>query len=94
MFKFGDRVKTNKRLIRRRMVIDGKPWRKWEPRLRLDSNDICIFLGYRTLQNGIVYYEYDFGMLLDTHEYIRVSLVCPNERQNPFYAPIDSLQEV
>lgn len=49
-----------------------------------------IFLGYRTLREGIVYFSSDEGNAFVPINTIGVGLVVFNERQNPEYVVIDS----
>jgi hypothetical protein len=64
-------------------------WKMWirEPYKR--SN--CIFLGYRNIADGIREYEYEVGYYFYPREYFKVALVCPNDKTNPVYVPLDSI---
>ena len=51
-----------------------------------------LFLGYRSLQNGITEYE-DGYTVFTQQERIKVALVCPSPKHNPIYVVIDSMRE-
>jgi hypothetical protein len=47
-----------------------------------------IFLGTRTLANGRIKYDHEFGVEFYPLEHFKVALISPSERFNPVYAPI------
>ena len=91
---FGDRVVVTNVMSRRQKGND----KTWEPRpdyIKPKRRE-GIFLGYRTLQNGIVHYGYN-GDDPTTWEYtgtVRVALVCMSARTNPVYVPLDAIAAV
>lgn len=55
----------------------------------------AIFLGERTLRNGITSWEDEVGMIFtpDKDGHFRAALVCFSPHENPVYAPLDQCQE-
>jgi hypothetical protein len=92
--KFGDRVVVAN-LMMRRFSDDGhtKAWEPWPAYIKPKAPREGIFLGYRTLQNGIVHYGYggDDPTTWEQTSTVRVALVCFSERENPLYAPLDAI---
>jgi hypothetical protein len=56
------------------------------------SADGCIFLGTRTLQNGIKEWEGECGWIFDPHERIKAALVCPGPLRKPVLVPLDAVK--
>ena len=52
-----------------------------------------IFIGYRSIQNGINHIEDGYRMF-EQRERIKVALVVPSLRHNPIYVNINSMQKV
>jgi len=57
----------------------------------LENNRKGIFLGYRTLSNGISIYSYDEGVSFEPREYFKAALVCLSERENPIYVALEQI---
>lgn len=93
---FGDMVsithKYERKLEYRKNSKNGLmniTWKMWvkEPYEKYN----CIFLGYRTLANGIREYEYEVGYSLYPKEFIKAALICVNEKLNPIYVPLNCI---
>jgi hypothetical protein len=86
--KWGDRVKASAVLKR---VRPGDGRREWQSS-PLKVPVTAVFLGYRTLSNGIVDFYPDH---IEYHgkEYIRAALVSFGPHENPVYAPPDAIKE-
>jgi len=74
--------------------------RRWRERRKVWENIDCVkeievyFLGYRTLKNGHVNYDYDEGVTFEPDESLRACLVIVNEKENPFYVLEKDLKDV
>lgn len=101
--KFGSKVvvdKILKRRIKRKRSdtpnkytgehrhFDYKYWREYAIKEKE-----CLFIGYRNLANGESDYIGDGVVNFIAHDYIKVALVVANERENPFYVPLESVLE-
>lgn len=51
------------------------------------KNTLGIFLGYRTLKNGVLYDDY--GTQFEPKEYVKAGLVSISPHMNPIYVPLD-----
>lgn len=86
--KFGDRIKISNKLIRL-CKYEGTDYNATEYKFwyRLPLKEVeVIFLGTRTLTNGIRRYDSEEGWSYSPKEKIKAMLVCMNERTSPFYA--------
>jgi hypothetical protein len=94
--EFGDKITFTLTYLRmgqdrQRPSGFGKDW--WHYWKEVPSKHRSgIFLGYRTLQNGICEWE-EFGAVFTQQETIKVALVCPSLKHNPVYVVIDSMRE-
>lgn len=76
--KLGTKVASSEYLSR---TIDYKTkFRYWK---RRKQNINGIYIGYRTYQNGKLYYDPEEGTIFIPEEYIKIALIVTNERQNP-----------
>lgn len=68
-----------------------KEWYIWPIKERQ-----AIFLGWRTLSNGVREWEDEVGAIYqpDKDGYIKAALVCFSTRENPVYVPIGSIAAV
>ena len=96
--KFGSFVKVSQKMKR-----VHKPYKKenyygtsfeidyryWEPQEIKETQ--CIFIGYRYLLNGDTVYLGGGVIRFIEHSRVKVALVVADERTNPFYAPIDAV---
>jgi len=53
-----------------------------------------IFIGYRTLSNGYVHYEYDEGAYWVPQEHFQVGLFVHDLNINPIYIPLTAIKEI
>jgi hypothetical protein len=53
----------------------------------------AIFLGWRTLSNGVREWEDEVGAIFipDKDGYLKAAMVCFSTRENPVYVPVESL---
>lgn len=89
VFEFGQRVKISKVLVRRWEKGGGR--KSWKP-YKMIGEDYAeaLYLGRRTLRNGVVNRDYDEGNTFIADEYIRVHMVCRPGR-NPDYVLDDDI---
>jgi hypothetical protein len=85
---WGDKVKCSAVLKRAR---PGAGRREWQSRA-LKNQVTAVFLGYRTLSNGIADF-YPDHIEYTGKEYIRAALVSLGPNRNPVYAPPDAVVE-
>lgn len=81
--KHGDRVMISAVLKRISEKRGLEPWAVWRSYPRSDSG---IFLGYRTLANGVFKFTIEG---YENREYIKTALVSLNNKENPVYVPLD-----
>jgi hypothetical protein len=84
--KYGNRIKI-KKVYRAFRHGQEKIWKQSD-----FKREDCIFLGYRTIKNGSICYDSEYGNYFVPSEYIRVMLVSINAKENPIYVPLE--QEV
>jgi hypothetical protein len=65
-----------------------KAWEPWQVKERR-----AIFLGWRTLSNGIREWEPEAGAIFTPESYIKAALVCFSTKENPVYVPVDGCRE-
>ena len=98
-YVFGQRVNTTHKLKRvkttRKMVLpSGKEhtsqnWKVWE---RVPYTCVgAIFLGTRTLKNGIREFDSECGWSFDPKEHFKAALICITGKLNPVFVPLDCL---
>lgn len=64
-------------------------WKKWE---RMPYSAKCLFLGVRTLKNGTRSFDSEYGWEFSAREHFQAALVCPGEKENPVYVPMDAIE--
>lgn len=101
---FGDRVNITHKYVKgneqRQEIVGVLPkgeirtnkWRIW--RRKEFKAKGCIFLGYRTIQEGVRHYENDFGYYFEQKGSFKVALVCPGYMLNPIYVPVYAMEWV
>jgi hypothetical protein len=85
---WGDKVKCNA-VLRRTRSRGGR--RQWLG-VPLTAPQTAVFLGYRTLSNGLVEFYVDHTVYR-AGEYIRAALVSFGPHENPVYAPLDAISK-
>ena len=85
---FLDRVKCDSKLKRHYISGDNKVW--------MSEPFSCegVFLGYRTLSNGVRDYDNQDGWTYTAKEHIRVAYVCFSDKANPIYVLLDDIEKV
>jgi len=89
--KMGCPVLVIQKLSRYQKSVDHKTYKYWKI-ITLPSVRSGIFLGYRTIFDGTISYDYEEGHSFIQNKKIRVALVCLSDRENPIYVPIESLE--
>lgn len=94
--EFGEYIQVTERYKRRERErkqeiprLEGEyycTWKVWEKVPYAGGK--CLFLGFRTLSNGIRDFDSDYGHTFIPKEYFKVALVCPGPKYNPVYVPI------
>jgi len=51
----------------------------------------CLFLGTRTLHNGIMEYDIEEGWTFSQREHFEAALVCLGPRRKPILVPLDAV---
>ncbi len=94
---FGSLVKANAFLVRSRKVEYNddryrtqKTMKIWQSKHKKITG---IFLGTRTLQNGELRYDDDYGYYFIPKQWFSAVLLCPSPTKNPIYVPLDSIYE-
>jgi hypothetical protein len=84
------RTKYEHRIPRQHYDTRMKVWEAWDIKPRR-----AIFLGLRTLCNGASEWEDEVGYVFDPDKegYFKAALVCFSTRENPVYAPVDSIHD-
>lgn len=96
--KLGQRVKTTALFYRRkrptRPEYPGGSYnrKQWERKDHLEKEG--IFIGTRTLQNGVREYDSDCGWIWHKDGHFEAALVVFNERQSPVPVPLDAISPV
>ena len=81
--KFGDTITVETKLVRHSTHKDNQRWKEWG--VVLIEPIECLFLGYRHISNGKIWYDSD-GIVYCPKEYKKVSLVISTDgKRNPFY---------
>jgi len=96
--KFGQRVgfthKLERKLRREPYEVGGltfhRTWKEWKRIVCPTASG--IFIGERTLSNGTVAFETDWGWIYKHDHSFRVALVAPNSRENPVYVPLTCIR--
>jgi hypothetical protein len=96
MIYFGDWVSTGFKLKRETFITAQKEKSKrWKRIPRENPIQRVIFIGWRTLSNGSVHYNYDHrNYHYYPKEFIRCALVVEDDRTTPYYVLAEDLQEV
>lgn len=90
---FGDKVVVSGRLDR--YTLGGMRSRRKQWRLqRWNTPRQGIYIGKRTLANGLAEFSYDEPIIFRPEEYIFAALVVFNERENPVYVPFENIELV
>lgn len=101
VIKFGDKVLVAKRLKRRtswtkpsepNKYTDVK-YKHWVEYPMIKQKE-CLFIGFRTLANGVADYIGDGATVFLPRDYVKVALVVTDGNTNPFYAPLNALLAV
>lgn len=80
---FGQRVVASEKAIRRNEYINGKKWRVWKRQAGMISG---LYIGYRTVFDGLSWWESDeVGNVFAPERHYELWLLVPNDRQNPVY---------
>jgi hypothetical protein len=96
--KFGDRVNISEKYKRvwgqRQCTYGGTPHNAYTKEWKRVPFvvDGGIFLGFRTLSDGWNDYEYEVGYVFSAIESFKAALVCPSDRMNPVYVPLDKIK--
>ena len=87
VYKRRDRSRWNDRTHHAQTL---KVWEPWSIKPRQ-----AIFLGWRTLSNGVRHWEDEVGGVFtpDKDGYIKAALVCFSTTENPVYVPVDALAQ-
>jgi len=87
--RLGEHV-TCAAVLERRTIYRGSRGdeKRWEPRA-IELRD-GIFIGWRTLSNGMREWRNDEGYCYTPAEYIGAALVVFSLHENPAYVPIDA----
>ncbi len=87
--KFGDTI-TVDAVYRRRLRVHERQTNEkfWDARAIKPREG--IYIGQRTLSNGLRWFEDEVGMVYEPKHYFRAALVVFNERENPVLVPIES----
>lgn len=88
--KFGDKIKINKKYVRQYYYDTNYAGesRVWELEDIVPERE-GIFLGARTIFNGRVIRDREYGNEFRPNSHIRVALACYSEKVNPIYVPIE-----
>ena len=95
----GDFVSISARYVRKSRTKPCKNenhgserWKVWE-RTQITMTD-CLFLGTRTLSNGVVdiYYGEDGGITFNHKERFQAAVVCPGPRRANVLVPLDAVE--
>ena len=96
--QLGQKVKTTARLDRRHRPTNpeykGGSWnrKQWE---RTDHPEKeGVFIGTRTLQNGVREYDCDSGWCWYKDSHFEAALVVFDKRQAPVHVPLDAISTV
>lgn len=94
IFAFGDCVEITDKYVRRYEKRAGKmhseSWKVW--RVQPFFRKTCIFLGERTLRDGIVHYDYEDGHTFISKEHFQAALVSPGPKEKPVYVPFGAIK--
>lgn len=77
--------RTHYRQNDRRPDTTLKVWETWPIKERQ-----AIFLGWRTLVDGVREWEDEVGGIFIPERHFRAALVCFSTRENPVYVPIEA----
>lgn len=98
-FIYGQRVKITHKLKRRIKTIKTKnsygtvfdrDYKYWSP---AEFDSAGIFLGYRTLSNGLRDYDLECGHTFKGDDFFKAALVSPGPNLNPIYVPLDAITQ-
>ena len=92
---FGQPVQFTHKLCRKKRVqrrgnkgLSFNDLNVWMP---VECEGSGLFLGFRTLKNGIVDYDVDDGNTFRATEQVKAALICSDSRTRPFYVKAESL---
>jgi hypothetical protein len=67
-------------------------WKLWVP---VDyPTRMGVYLGLRSIQDGVRHYDEDVGYYFETRERQTVALVCPGPGKNPIYVPLECMRVI
>ena len=95
-YAFGDRVNCTHRFVRKERRVENKngygstSWKIWGKKSYSVSSG--IFLGYRTLKDGTRNFKYDAGWIFTPKKYFKAALICPTDKINPVFVPLDCIE--
>ena len=99
-YAFGQRVSFTHKLKRiitsRRLTTHSgieytlHNWKVWEQE-PYDCRG-AIFLGIRTLKNGTREFDNEYGWSFNPKEYFKAALICPTDKINPVFVPLDCIE--
>lgn len=81
---------TDKYRRRERRGQNGGTYKYWD--ITPFFSDGCIFLGTRTLQDGIRDYDHEYGYQFAAHHRFKAALVCPGPLRKPVLVPLASIK--
>lgn len=88
---FGDKVSITRKYERtfKREKITDATLKEWvvNPYPKKD----CLFLGTRTLRNGVRDFDPEEGYYFEIKETLTAALVSPGKNLNPVYAPLEDI---
>jgi len=90
--KFGEKLTVYKGLVRVALMKQHKgqygPWKRrhkeWNEKLLVEGETEVVFLGTRTLSNGVTHWESECGYLYMPEHHFKAWFVCAENRK-PFY---------
>lgn len=82
--KFGDVIEVNNRLRRVQCEDFSVEWRA-----KGTKATQAIFLGFRTLSNGVRLWG-EYGYEYTPKKYFQAALVCDHPRRNPYYTLLNT----
>lgn len=83
--QWGDKIAVNEKYVR--VYENGmKIWKS----VKCDLNN-CIYLGTRTLSNGSIRYSWDDGTDYRPTTHFPAAIICPSDKHNPIYVPINAM---
>jgi hypothetical protein len=93
---FGQKVTVREKYTRKQETRTDNPggypktWKVWK-RAPFHAQG-CVFLGVRTLKNGIRHFDGEEGYYFQAKEHIKAALVSPGPRSAPILVPLESIE--